>query len=71
MHDRNIDTCLRDNCSANMKFICFPQKLQRFPRFVYALLFVLSPWVFYFFEYLHSPQFGEFQKVGEQIVHHI
>ena len=66
MHDRNFESCLRDNCSTNMTFICFPQKLQRFPRFVYALLFVLSPWVFYFFEYLHSPQFGEFQKVNDQ-----
>ena len=66
MHNRNFDTCLRDNCSTEMKFVCFPHKLQRFPKFVYALLFVLSPWIFYFFEYLHSPSFGEFQKVTDQ-----
>lgn len=66
MHNRNFDACSRDNCSADMKFVCFPHKLERFPKFVYALLFILSPWVFYFFEYLHSPQFCEFQKVSDQ-----
>ena len=66
MHDSNFEVCSRNNCSENMRFVCFPHKLERFPKFVYALIFVLSPWVFYFFEYLHSGHFRQFQEVSNK-----
>ena len=68
MHNQNFDTCTMDKCSSNMKFVCYPYKLERFPKFVYGLIFVLSPWIFYFSEYLHSEHFHQFQEVSSFII---
>ena len=68
MHNQNFDTCTMDNCSSKMKFVCYPYKLERFPKFVYGLIFVLSPWIFYFSEYLHSEHFHQFQQVNSFII---
>ena len=51
------------NLSTSMPFVCFPVKLGKKPKFFYALVFVISPWFFYLFEYFHSDHCVNFQKV--------
>ena len=52
------------NLSTSMPFVCFPVKLGKKPKFFYALVFIISPWFFYLFEYFHSDHCVNFQKVS-------
>ena len=52
------------NFSTNMPFVCFPAKLGKKPKFVYALAFIISPWLFYLFEYFHSEHCMNFKNVS-------
>ena len=52
------------NFSTSMPFVCFPAKLGKKPKFVYALAFIISPWLFYLFEYFHSEHCMNFKNVS-------
>ena len=55
--------CLNETLNVSNPFVCFPKGLGDQSKFFYALAFVISPWVFYLFEYFHSDHCVNFQKV--------
>ena len=58
-----FDPCQNESLNASNPFVCFPNSLGDKPKFFYALVFVISPWFFYLFEYFHSDHCVNFQKV--------
>ena len=60
----NSSTSKMGNLSTSMPYVCFPVKLGKKPKFLYALAFIISPWFFYLFEYFHSDHCMSFKKVG-------
>jgi hypothetical protein len=66
----NMTVCLHDSTSATcdlstqkMFFTCTPHLLTNASKFNYSLAFIISPWVFYFFEYTQSKYSEEYVKV--------
>ena len=54
--------CEEEKQSA-MPFVCIPLALDKFSRFNYSLVFVISPWVFYYIEYCQSVQWEKSVEV--------
>ena len=48
---------------SEMPFVCIPLALDKFSRFNYSLVFVISPWVFYYIEYCQSVQWEKSVEV--------
>ena len=63
LRDLDFDPCTNKTLEDNHPFVCYPDELDKTPKFFYALAFVISPWFFYFFEYLHSDHCVNFEKV--------
>ena len=47
-------TIWEKNSLSNQSFVCIPLALEKYPRFNYSLVFVISPWIFYYIEYCQS-----------------
>ena len=45
-----------------MPFLCTPLALSNSSRFNYSLAFIISPWVFFFFEFYQSEEYGELSE---------
>ena len=48
------ETIWEKNSISNQSFVCIPLGLEKYPRFNYSLVFVISPWIFYYIEYCQS-----------------
>ena len=59
------DNTCEANWSSSMPFVCIPLALDKYSRFNYSLVFVLSPWIFYHIEYSLSKYWADSVKVNE------
>ena len=59
-HNQTI--CEKELNSTTMPFLCTPFALDNNSRFNYSLAFMISPWVFFFFEFCQSEEYGQLLK---------
>ena len=63
--DRTAFFSLPRTASDDLNIFCIPLKLDKNPRFLYSLGFVIWPWVYYVVEFLQSDVFEKMNQVSK------